>query len=230
MVRLSGSPSLGSTYRIEPHDQPRMANFLHAVAAKSHRHHAFVSPESESLSGGYVVIKTAASALTLLLVLILLWPSKVLAQTQSVFKCIDHEGQITFQAVPCKTGMSQHQVMIEPAPPISSSPDYGRHRQRERARARSSHRVPRKEIIYSFECRTKTGALFYRHSRCPASIDRSGLIGSGRRAPREAVSARRIPRLDACRGMRSVGRDGREFDDVPSTYDRNLGRDPCRRY
>jgi hypothetical protein len=55
------------------------------------------------------------------------------------------------------------------------------------------------------------------------------LIGGGRSAMRETVQTRRIARVDACRGMRSVGRSGREFDDVTPTYDKNLGRDPCRK-
>jgi len=28
----------------------------------------------------------------------------------------------------------------------------------------------------------------------------------------------------------SIGRAGHERDEIVSTYDRNLGRDPCRRY
>lgn len=128
----------------------------------------------------------------------------------------------------CASGSREQPVAIEPAPAPKSSPDYSRSQLPRYSR--QSRRAPRKTIIYSYECRTKSGALFYRHKPCPASIDRSGLVGGGRLAPRERVSGRRIPRLDACRGMRSAGREGREFDEATSTYDRNLGRDPCRRY
>jgi hypothetical protein len=92
-----------------------------------------------------------------------------------------------------------------------------------------ARRQAREPAVYSYECRTQSGALFYRHERCPASIDRSGLIGGGRSAANEKVRTRRIPRLEACRGLRSVGRTGREFDEETSTYDKNLGRDPCRK-
>ncbi len=154
------------------------------------------------------------------------------AVAQSVFKCVDHDGHIAFQDYPCATGQREQHVAIAPAPPSApsptpehSKPDRGEnlHQQHEKASARQA-------IVYSYECRTGSGALFYRHEHCPGSIDRSGLIGGRRSAAREKVHGTRIPRLDACRGMRSVARDGREFDDAPSTYDRNLGRDPCRRY
>lgn len=177
-----------------------------------------------------VVFRYLATASLLLVAVIAISPAISRAHAQDVFKCINRDGEIAFQAVPCKPGMREQQIMIEPAPPVSRSPDYGSSHPHGRSKTRTPQQKPRAEVEYSYECRTQSGALFYRHSRCPASIDRSGLIGGRRGAPREAVSGRRIPRLEACRGMRSVGRDGREFDDVPSTYDRNLGRDPCRRY
>jgi hypothetical protein len=166
----------------------------------------------------------------LLAVVTLASPAALLAQPKTVFKCIDSEGGIAFQASPCNPGLRESQVAINPEPPVSASPDYARPRQRKAATPKSSASASRRSIVYSFECRTRSGVLFYRHDHCPASIDRSGLIGGRRSASRETVSARRIPRLQACRGMRSAGRDGREFDDVPTTYERNLGRDPCRRY
>ncbi len=176
------------------------------------------------------MIKTDACALILLLALASLLPASVCAQSQSVFKCVDRGGQTAFQDTPCAAGFREQQVAIAPAPPSVSSPDYSRPSTHDAFRKSSSKGLSRLQTIYSFECHSKSGALFYRHSRCPASIDRSGLIGGGHHAPREPVSGRKIPRLEACRGMRSAGRDGREFDDVPSTYERNLGRDPCRRY
>ena len=149
---------------------------------------------------------------------------------QSILKCIDRDGKVAFQDEPCAIGQRAQPVAIAPAPPSAPSPNYSKPDRDERAPQPRSKAAARQPIVYSFECRTGSGALFYRHDHCPASIDRSGLIGGRRSAAREKVRGTRIPRLDACRGMRSVGRDGREFDDAPSTYDRNLGRDPCRRY
>ena len=152
------------------------------------------------------------------------------AVAQSVFKCVDRDGKVAFQDEPCATGQREQPVAIAPAPPSAPSPNYSKPDRDESSPQPRSKAGARQAIVYSFECRTGSGALFYRHDHCPASIDRSGLIGGRRSATREKVRATRIPRLDACRGMRTVGRDGREFDDAPSTYDRNLGRDPCRRY
>ena len=149
---------------------------------------------------------------------------------QSILKCVDRDGHVAFQDKPCAAGQREQQVVIDPAPPTLPSPDYSAADRADSSRPQRSKRQVRQPIIYSFECRTQTGALFFRHDHCPASIDRSGLIGGSRSAGREKVRGSRIPRIDACRGMRSVGRDGREFDDEPTTYERNLGRDPCRRY
>lgn len=170
-------------------------------------------------------------ALSLVLLVAITLGSPVAAvQAQSIYKCVDNEGHIAFQDVACKSGVSEQQVTIASAPTPAPSPEYTPPDRRDPPSQRRTKGPAREAVVYSYECATQSGSLFYRHSRCPASIDRSGLIGGRRNAARENVRARRIPRLDACRGMRSVGRDGREFDDVPSTYDRNLGRDPCRRY
>ena len=228
--QVSRKSNAGSRVQDEPHDHSGMANFLHTVAAKSYRHHAFGSPESKWLSGRLAVIKTVASALTLLLALFSLGPPSVSAQTQSVFKCIDRDGRVAFQDKPCASGLREQQVVLAPIPPPMPSPDYSRASAQELSRERRNKAAAREKIVYSYECRTQSGSLFYRHNRCPASIDRGGAMGAHRSTTREGVSASRIPRLDACRGMRSVGRDGRDFDEVPSTYDRNLGRDPCRKY
>ncbi len=176
------------------------------------------------------MINTAATAVTLLLGLVPLSSSSVWAQTPSIFKCADRDNHVAFQDKPCASGLREQRVIIDPAPPPGSSPDYSRTSPRDGPVKQRTKSGSRRQIVYSFECRTKSGALFYRHNRCPASIDRRGLMGGRSGAPPEAVRAQRIERLDACRGLRTVGRDGREFDEVPSTYERNLGRDPCRNY
>jgi hypothetical protein len=48
-----------------------------------------------------------------------------------------------------------------------------------------------------------------------------------------AVTSEAMPRSEACRRIAaagSIGRAGHERDQSVSTYDRNLGRDPCRYY
>ncbi len=170
------------------------------------------------------------AAFTLLVAAIALSAPASRAQAETVFKCTDREGGIAYQADPCQSGKREKQIEIQPAPARSVPTAHASPPRPRKTRPSASRPAPRAAIVYSFECRTHGGALFYRHDRCPASIDRSGLIGGRHGAAREAVSGQRIPRSDACRRLRSVGRDGREFDEVPSTYERNLGRDPCRRY
>ncbi|MGB4859986.1 MAG: hypothetical protein WBP11_11760, partial [Dokdonella sp.] len=80
----------------------------------------------------------------------------------------------------------------------------------------------------SFECRTNTGMVFYRHSRCPASLV-DGTESNGR-SRRVMVSSQGMDRREACRRMRNGARDGNQFDDKVSTYEHNLGRDICRNY
>ena len=204
----------------------RMADFLHADATEHAGYRGAARRSWAALHSGVVIVASHRdSASTLLLLLIA--AAAPFAHAQNVYKCTDHEGHIAYQAVACATGMRERLIEIEPAPPASTAPIP---RVPRPSRTAPPPPSPRAAIVHSFECRTHSGALFYRHDRCPSSIDRSGQIGGRRAASRESVSARRIPRLDACRGMRSVGRDGREFDDVPSTYERNLGRDPCRKY
>jgi hypothetical protein len=100
------------------------------------------------------------------------------------------------------------------------------------------------EGAVSYECRTGDGEVFYKHSGCPKSIrvaaaherGRHGAAGRGARARGSgmrsmAVSARPLARSEVCKrlaGAGSIGRAGREHDDIVSTYDRNVGRDPCR--
>jgi hypothetical protein len=86
----------------------------------------------------------------------------------------------------------------------------------------------------SYECRAADGELFYRHGRCPAQIPAKDSLLQGRTKGKSAgyaVTAQPIARAEACRRIEragSIGRNGHEHDERVSTYERNLGRDPCR--
>lgn len=90
----------------------------------------------------------------------------------------------------------------------------------------------------SWECRVANGEVFYQHSPCPdrvvaASEQRDSATRGRRRgaAAAAAVSARPLPRSEACLRIHAAsasGRAGHERDEDVSTYERNLGRDPCR--
>jgi hypothetical protein len=94
--------------------------------------------------------------------------------------------------------------------------------------------------VVSYECRAANGELFYRHGACPKQITAKSKSSGGNARKRGAsdtqtyaVSAQPLARGEVCRQMAragSIGRAGHERDESVSTYDKNLGRDPCRRY
>ena len=160
------------------------------------------------------------------------------AHADSVYKCRSTDDLIAFQDHPCLGTQSESRVEMQPAPPVSASPDYGRApREEDAPRTRGVPKIrgqsaDRREPM-SYECRAVNGDVFYRHGACPKQITDAGASTKGRTrsgstAQTFAVSGQALPRSEACRRMASTGRSGHERDDHVSTYDRNLGRDPCR--
>ncbi|HMM56394.1 MAG TPA: DUF4124 domain-containing protein [Rudaea sp.] len=155
----------------------------------------------------------------------------------AVYKCVDASGAITFQDQICAAVQAQNEVEIAPAPAFAPSPKYAI----DTRTSRSDHRSARFETRGShrdtaYECRASDGRVFYRLGACPRSLaaDGSGVShGNGRGrggSSSVSVSGQPIPREEACAQMRragSIGRGGHEFDEHVSTYDKNLGRDPC---
>ena len=168
---------------------------------------------------------------------------------ESVYKCTDAQGAVAYQVAPCAAGQAQSALTLDAAPAYAPSPKYATRDARapSATSARrdphfSPHRPVRDEAV-SFECRSADGQVFYRHASCPRSIAASssggGEGGKSKTASHAAtaahgsvsVSAREISRSEACAQMHragSIGRSGHERDEDVSTYDRNLGRDPCR--
>jgi hypothetical protein len=159
---------------------------------------------------------------------------------ESVYKCRGADGAVAFQDRPCANAQAESLVEIMPAPPPSKSPDYGRASQDARGeRSRGTHgsrgNPKERRDVLSYECRAADGEVFYRHTACPKQIAASGSSSAsssrGRSAKEKgyAVSAQALPRSEVCRRIASGGsREGHERDDRVPTYDRNLGRDPCR--
>jgi len=158
----------------------------------------------------------------------------------SVYKCVDASGATAFQDRPCAIAQRQSEVEIAPAPALAPSPQYavesrphsgsGRSARSEYVSSRSNARGT------AYECRASDGRVFYRLGACPRSLAAGGggtSRGKGRNkgsANSVSVSGHPVPREDACYQMRragSIGRGGHEFDEQISTYDKNLGRDPC---
>ncbi len=160
----------------------------------------------------------------------------------TVYKCTDVQGGVAYQSQPCTAVQHEKVIDIAPAPAYSASPQYAVDRdanehatRRGRTNTMREQRAPRSASAEAYECRTADGQVFYRHASCPHSIAAAqvnGAKGRGRRTAQSvSVSSRRVSRDEACTQMRragAAGRSGREHDEDVSTYDKNLGRDPCR--
>jgi len=162
----------------------------------------------------------------------------------SVYKCTGAQGEVAYQSQPCADGQPATVIRLAPAPAYAPSPRYAIDRETARptrtaTRSRSGER--RETVPLSYECRAADGQVFYRHGSCPHSIPATSGHGASASTHRKgaargngatvSVSAQRIAREDACHEIQragSAGRAGHEHDEVVSTYDHDLGRDPCR--
>ncbi|MEO8010357.1 MAG: DUF4124 domain-containing protein [Dokdonella sp.] len=153
------------------------------------------------------------------------------APAQTVFKCVDSDARVAFQQQPCPAGVAERRIEIAAAAPTHAVVDARMRKERKTPVARM--RQSRAETpAMSFRCTSGSGAVFFRHSRCPQSIPRAPGTAAAGKADGKAdpVSATHIPRRDACRQIGAFARTGREHDENVSTYERNAGRDPCRRH
>lgn len=163
------------------------------------------------------------------------------ARAESVYKCIDAEGHVAYQATQCLAQQRESVVAIPPQPAYAPSPRYVLEQRASAASVRGSHvplHLAAREM--AFECRVSDGRIFYRLGNCPHSVPgltdgaqqaRRGKSGSSRGGGSAQVSSRRIPREDACHEIHragAIGRNGHEFDEHVSTYEHNLGHDPCK--
>lgn len=147
----------------------------------------------------------------------------------TVYRCVGKDGVVAFQDHACSSGSTQGVLdIVSHDPPISVVATTIEKPARTARQQSTSIRERRSVEPTSWECRTATGLVFYRHSRCPASLV-DGVDSNGR-SRRLMVSAQGMQRREACRRMRNGARDGNQFDDRVSTYERNLGRDTCRDY
>ena len=147
----------------------------------------------------------------------------------TVYRCVGKDRVVAFQDRACSTGSKQGVLdIVSHDPAVSIVVNESERPVRTPRQQSASVRQRRVAEPTSWECRTTTGMVFYRHSRCPASLA-DGSDSNGR-ARRLMVSSQGMDRREACRRMRNGARDGNQFDDRVSTYERNLGRDTCRDY
>ena len=164
-------------------------------------------------------------------------------RAQPVYKCTDATGTIAYQDKACGAQQQEREMQFEPAPPLQPSPQYALAHDAapvqmpRTTRAGGRRRQWAQDEEKSFECRASNGDVFYRHTACPHSV-KAPASGPGHKgqpnsgvAATLSVSSRPVARSEACAQMRragAVGRNGHEHDEDVSTYERNLGHDPCR--
>ncbi|HEU0277399.1 MAG TPA: DUF4124 domain-containing protein [Rhodanobacteraceae bacterium] len=172
------------------------------------------------------------------------------AQAASIHRCVDARGNVAYQDVPCAAGTQGSELALTPQPAIGGTGEAASrtagasHRSTPPAQRARATRMPRAKPAVSWECRTADGELFYRHTRCPASVPGDGVVRNAfterttrkpRRSARGAwervpVQGRKLPRAVACERIRAPAaavRDGHLRDEHVATYDHLMGRDPC---
>ena len=158
------------------------------------------------------------------------------APAQTVYAC-RRDGVAVFQDRPCGDGQVVRE--LTPPPATESAPGiaemvaaYEGRAARARDGRRSPSRASTREPAPSHRCTAADGAVFYRHAACPARLVRADGAARGKGSEAAlAVSDEPVPRATACREIARAGaltRRGHEHDAHVDTYDRNLGRDPCR--
>ncbi|MEP6938504.1 MAG: DUF4124 domain-containing protein [Rudaea sp.] len=165
------------------------------------------------------------------------------ARAGPVYRCTDARGNTAFTDISCAAGDSAQTFAAAPAPPFSPSPHYElagrdsrdavRAARRGSAAATEGRHEASTPAARSFECRSVDGQVFYRHAACPHTIDaKPDGFGRGRAAKKKVeVHVQRVSREEACTQMRRAGASGRSghgHDEDVSSYEKNLGHDPCR--
>jgi hypothetical protein len=164
-------------------------------------------------------------------------------RAESVYKCTNAQGDVAYQSQICAPGHHSEEMVMAPTPAPTPSPAYavGDKPMQHPAPARKRREPASRQTTASetsYECRVSNGDVFYRHGHCPHSVSASGGAQGGKGRVRGAggsgaltVSSRPVPREEACRQMHragAAGRSGHEHDETGSTYERNLGNDPCK--
>jgi hypothetical protein len=168
------------------------------------------------------------------------------AHADTVYRCRDADGALAYQDRPCPA--AQQQTRLELAVPALASTAADTAVETPKRTGGRASRPPRKaarpeRAVQSWECRAANGEVFYRHSACPKTIPApSAPATSAKRRGKArgtaahetvAVSAHALPRAEVCRRLAAagaIGRAGRAHDEQVSTYERNAGRDPCRKF
>jgi hypothetical protein len=159
-----------------------------------------------------------------------------------VYKCIGADGSVAYQAWACTPAQQTFVIDLPRPPAVTPSPRYAIEREVRAAPVHAERAAHAEKQDDAYECRVSDGRVFYRLGGCPHAVSgdgsaskshggkhASGRGGSGSAA--QQVTARRVSRDEACHQIHragAIGRNGHELDEAVSTYERDLGHDPCR--
>lgn len=179
-----------------------------------------------------------------LLALIFLLPTSAFGG-EVVFHCLDSSGGSVYQDRPCpgrQETIKIRRVRNGEAFAEAIARGLGNSAPRPAAPASQPPSVPAPVATLpqpSFKCQAADGTTFYRHDGCPPALQREQnvyfTVGQDIRYYTQPVyvpvGSTPVSRSSACRtiyGSDASQRTGSNLDQRFSTYDRNLGRDPCR--
>jgi len=159
---------------------------------------------------------------------------------EPVFKCVDAQGAVAYQDKPCPRAAQQTEVEpSEHVSPPAGAPDEPAARA-PAARDASAPRTPRAPTAAavpaeSWQCNASDGEVFYRHDVCPDTITTTitqvcGKRGCIDRTNTAHVTASAVTRAEACGQIHAPAagdRPGHQHDQTVSTYEHDLGHDPC---
>jgi len=171
----------------------------------------------------------------------------------SVYKCVLEDGSTTFSDTPCAEHAEVYEVRETyksdfpalRAPRVMASPSHEEPKLPTDVPPTGNKPETKTQEAISYQCSALSGEIWYQHSPCPQRITGrqvspvsgieantgkpiAGVVLSDKEF---AVEEQIVSRERACREIyrhATSNRSGAERDERYSTYDRNLGRDPCR--
>ncbi len=150
----------------------------------------------------------------------------------TVYKCTDADGAVAYQSTACAPAQHASEIELAPVPAAAPSPQYALDPIRAMPARSRVLRSAHTKTEMANECHTGNGGVFYRLGKCPHSIAEKTDDHRGKTTTHSvSVSSRPVTRAMACSEMGragAAGRKGHDYDETISTYDRNLGNDPCK--